>query len=123
MDTRGRRGEREQTGPRSPHSPSSNGNQKSEAAGGGDQTLEPADGGGERGNVPGYTPTPEDLRLREVYGDWVHVNPGTYLENGIGDNETWQMWWCDLAVMPSWRYDSPSGKVGRRFVVALVGGL
>ena len=35
----------------------------------------------------------------------------------------WQGWWRDLAVMPSWRHDAPSGKVGQRFVVALVGDL
>ena len=34
--------------------------------GGSDQTLEPADGEGERGDMQGYTPTPEDLGLREV---------------------------------------------------------
>ena len=35
----------------------------------------------------------------------------------------WQLWWQDLAFIPSQRYDAPSGKVGRRFVVALVGEL
>ena len=29
------------------------------------------------------------------------------------------MWWRDLAVMPSRRYDAPSGKVGLRFVGTL----
>ena len=42
-----------------------------------------ADGEGESGNVFGYFPKPEDLRLPEVYGDWVHGNPGTHLDDGI----------------------------------------
>ena len=46
----------------------------------------------EQGDDQGYTPTPEDLRLPEVYGDWVHANPGTQLDGGIGgigDNAAW----------------------------------
>ena len=78
------------------------------------------DGGGENGDVPWYTPTPEDLRLREVYGDWVHGNPGTHLDGGISEDGRWQKWGRDLAVMPPRRYDAPSGKVGRRFVNVLV---
>ena len=31
-------------------------------------------------------PTPEDLRLREVYGDWVHGNPGTHLDGGVSED-------------------------------------
>ena len=66
--------------------------------------------------MPGYVPTPEDLRLWEVYGDWVHGNSGTHLDVGVANDSAWQTWWHDLAVMPSRRYDAPSGKVGRRFV-------
>ena len=69
--------------------------------------------------MPGYQPTPEDLRLREVYGDWVHANPGTHLDGGVRNDSSWQAWWRDLAVMPSRCYDAPSGKVGRRFVETL----
>ena len=76
------------------------------------------DGEGGSGDVPGYVPTPEDLRLQEVYRDWVHGNPGTHLDGG-----TWQGWWRDLAVMPSRRYEAPIGKVGRRYVNAFVGEL
>ena len=70
--------------------------------------------------MPGYTPNPEDLRLQEVYGDWDHANPGTQLHGGIGENETCQGWWRDLAVMPSQHYNVPSDKFGRPFVVDLV---
>ena len=66
--------------------------------------------------MPGYVPTPEELRLREVYGDWFHGNSGMHLDGGVADNSEWQAWWRDLVVMPSRRYDAPSGKVGRRFV-------
>ena len=90
---------------------------------GGDHTPEPADGDRERGDFPGNTPIPEDLRLQEVYGDWVHANPDTHLDGGIRYSEMWQGWWYDLVVMPSWHYDAPSGKVGQRFVEALVGEL
>ena len=77
------------------------------------------DGGGENGDVPWYAPTLEDLRLQDVYGDWVHGNTGTHLDGGIPDDGLWQRWWRDLAVMPPLRYDAPSGKVGRRFVNVL----
>ena len=85
--------------------------------------MSPVEGGGGEGGGPGYTPTSEDLRLREVYGDWVHANTGTHLDGGIGNDEVWQAWWRDLAVMPSRRYDAPSEKVGRRFVRTLGGEL
>ena len=71
----------------------------------------------------GYTPTTEELRLQEIYREWVHANPGTHLDCCIGDDAAWQAWWCDLTVMPSGRYDAPSGKVGRRFVKTLGGEL
>ena len=74
------------------------------------------EGEGARVDLHGYVLTPEDLRLREVYGDWVHGNPGTHLDSGIADNSAWQAWWRDLAVMPSRRYDTSIEKVGRRFV-------
>ena len=74
---------------------------------------------GMAGDVLGYQPTPEDQRLREVYGDWVHANSGTHLDGGVRNDSTWQAWWRDLAVMPSRRYDAPSGKVGQSFVGTL----
>ena len=76
----------------------------------------PSEGEGTAGDDLGYTPTPEDLRLREFYGDWVHANPGTHLDGGICNNSAWQAWWHDLAVIPLRHYDAPSGKVGQRFV-------
>ena len=57
-----------------------------------DVTEESAEGEGARGDVPGYVPTPEDLRLQEVYGDWVHGNPGTHLDGGVQEDELWQGW-------------------------------
>ena len=69
--------------------------------------------------MPGYVPTPEDLRLREVYSDWFHGNPGTHLNDEIAENGKWQGWWRDLMVTPARRYEAPSGKVGRRFVKIL----
>ena len=46
----------------------------------------PANVEGEKSNEPGYTPAPEDLCLQEVYRDWVHANPVTHLDGGIGDD-------------------------------------
>ena len=80
-------------------------------------TLE--EGEGAAGDVPSYKPTPDELRLREVYGEWVHANSGTHLDGGVCDNSAWQAWWLDLAVMSLRRYDAPSGRVGRRFVGTL----
>ena len=85
----------------------------------GRHTTTPSEVEGTTGDEPGYTPTPEDLRLREVYKDWVHSNPGNHLDGGICDDSAWQSWWSDLAVMPSRRYDAPSRIVGRRFVRTL----
>ena len=70
--------------------------------------------------MPGYVPTPEELRLREVYGDWVHGNPGMHLDGVFAEDGLWQGWWRDLAFMPPRQYEAPIGKVGRRFVNALV---
>ena len=79
----------------------------------------PKEGEGGSGDMPGYVLTPEDLCLREVYRDWVHGNPGTHLNGGVANDSAWQVWWHDLAVIPSRRYDAPSGKVGRQFVKML----
>ena len=79
----------------------------------------PEEGEGTAGDEPGYNPTPEDLRLREVYRDWFHANLGTHLDGGIRDDSAWKAWWRDLAVMPSRRYDTLSERVGRRFVRTL----
>ena len=82
----------------------------------GRHTTTPSEGEGTAGDEPGYTPTPEYLRLWEVYRDWVHANPVTHLDGGICNDSVWQAWWHELAVMPSRRYNTPSGRVGRRFV-------
>ena len=50
----------------------------------------------------------------------MHSNTDDHLHEGIADDEAWQGCWRELVVMPYRPYDTPSGKVGRRFVVALV---
>ena len=68
--------------------------------------------------------TPEDLRLREVYGEWVHGNPGTHLDGGFADDSAWQAWWRDLAapLLPRVSLASddacPSGSGARRWCTA-----
>ena len=96
------------------------GTSKKERRGDDDVTRNTADGEGESGDAPGYVPTPEDLRLREVYRDWVHGSLGTYLDGGIAEDGMWQGWWCDLALMSSRRYEATCWKVGWRYVNALV---
>ena len=54
-----------------------------------DVTGDTAEGEGESGDVPGYVLTSEDLRLREVYRDWVHRIPGTHLDGGVKDKSAW----------------------------------
>ena len=66
--------------------------------------------------MPGYFPTGEDRRIKEVHGDWVHYNDGSCLSGGIQDNNAWQTSWKTMAVMPAKRYDAPSGRVWRHFV-------
>ena len=66
-------------------------------------TKDTADGERDNGDAPGYVLTLEELRLREVYGDWVHGNPGTHLDGGITDDGMWQGWCRDLGVIPSQR--------------------
>ena len=55
----------------------------------GNQTLDPAYREGDRGDVPDYAPTPEDIRPQEVYRGWVHANPGTHLNGEFGDDKMW----------------------------------
>ena len=59
---------------------------KAPGKGDADSTGVPEEGEGGSSDVPGYVPTPEDLRLREVYGDWVHENLGTHLEGGVAND-------------------------------------
>ena len=56
---------------------------KEKSAGNTETETPPEEGEGTAGDMPGYNPTPEDLCLREVYGDWVHDNPGTHLGGGV----------------------------------------
>ena len=85
----------------------------------GNTETTPVEGTGTAGDELGYTPTPENLCCWEVYGDWVHANPGTHLDEGIRDDSMWQALWLDLAVMPSRHYNALSGRVQCRFVGTL----
>ena len=72
-----------------PHLPPRPGTSKKERKFVEDTTQEKSDEEGERGDEPRYKPTPEDLRLQEVYRVWVHGNLGTHLDGGIKDDEKW----------------------------------
>lgn len=68
------------------------------------------------GDLPGATISEADLKLLEVYGDYIHQNDGSQLDGGIEDDLVWQARWRQLIALPSQRYDAPSGAVGRRFI-------
>jgi hypothetical protein len=68
------------------------------------------------GDLPGYVPTKADLKLKEVYGDYLHQNDGTHLDGGIQDDAEWQERWRKLVPLPAQRYQAPGGAVGRRFL-------
>ena len=70
--------------PRKPAQPDTE--EKDQRKGDADAAVATSEGEGESGDVTGYIPTPEDLRLREVYWDWVHRNPGTNLDGGITED-------------------------------------
>ena len=66
-----------------------------------------------------YTKTEADRRLRKIYGDHPHQNPGTHLDGGVANDKQWQSHWKRVAQLPTTHYTVPSGKVGRRFVKIL----
>ena len=65
------------------------GKEEDKSAVGRETETPPEDGKGSKGDMPRYQPTPEDLRLQEVYGDWVHANPSTHLDGGVRDDSVW----------------------------------
>ena len=72
--------------------------------------------GGSNMDILVYIPTPEDLHFRGTYEYWVHTNKGGHLSWGITDDAIWQAQWCYLAVITARPYNTPEGKVGRRFM-------
>ena len=48
-------------------------------------TLAPDEGA----DLPGYELTAADRRLDSVYGDHIHSNDGTHLNDGIADDKKW----------------------------------
>ena len=57
-----------------------------------------------------------DYMLYGVYQDWVHQFTGEHLDVGIAEDSKWQVRWEKLVCMPTQQYDTPFGKVGKRFV-------
>ena len=60
-----------------------------------------------------------DYMIYGICQDWVHQNPGDHLDGGIAEESNWKLRWEKLVCMTTQRYDAPSGKVGKRFVVIL----
>ena len=70
-------------------------------------------------DLQGHQLTQCDLKLRSVYGDYVHRNDGTHLPGGIADDALWQTRWRQISNLTPRFYDAPKGKAGRRFVILL----
>ena len=70
-------------------------------------------------DLPGYEVTATDLKLKSLYGEYVHANAGTHLTGGITDDKFWQDKWNSLCALPPHLYDVPKHKVGRHFVAIL----
>ena len=73
----------------------------------------------ENADLPGFHPERAHLLLQEVYGDFPHHNDGSHLDGGISDKAAWQRRWRRLAAQSASWYATPSGAVGRRFMVIL----
>ena len=73
-----------------------------------------------KSNLPGDRLTAADDILFEIYQDWVHQNPGTYLDGGIEEDGEWKKRWEKILFLPTQRYDVQYGWIGKRFVETLV---
>ena len=65
-------------------------------------------------DLPGYSLTETDRKLKGVYGDYPHQNPGTQLRGGIADDALWQSYWRQLVEYPPSFYDTPPKALGKR---------
>ena len=65
------------------------------------------------------TVLPKDLKLQEVYGNYVHQNPGTHLTRGIVEDAVWQDRWTLLVALPTFKYNCPGGAIGKDFVTLM----
>ena len=70
-------------------------------------------------NLPHVRIKGEDVILFGVYQDWVPQNPGNHMDGGITEDGKWQAKWKKLVYFPTQRYDTPFGKIGRKFVSTL----
>ena len=73
----------------------------------------------EGANLPGYTLTGCDHKLRTVYGYHIHRNDGTHLTGDIADDALWKTRCSIISNLTPRFYDAPKGKAGRRFVTIL----
>ena len=72
------------------------------------------------GDLPRYKPMPEDIILKDVYGQWVHTNDGRNLSGRIADDAKCNMWWCKIPLILARKYNSPGGKMGGIFMRTLI---
>ena len=57
--------------------------------------------------------------MQGVYGDFLHRNNGTYLDEGVLEDAIWQRRWRRMAAKSASWYVKPYGAVGDRFIEIL----
>ena len=75
----------------------------------------------EKPDLEGFTPSAADLKLKTVFGDYLHDNDGHHLTGGIPNNSMWLDLWRKVAELPSQHYSLPKGKLGRDFLEEFTG--
>ena len=73
----------------------------------------------EEADLEGVILSEADRHLIQVYGDHVHQNYSCHMDEGISENDFWQVRWHILVSQPGSRYRAPQGAVGRRFMKCL----
>jgi hypothetical protein len=58
------------------------------------------------GDLTGAAILEADIKLRNVYGDYIHQNDGTH-------DTVWQEPWAKLIILRAQYYQAPRGPVGR----------
>ena len=70
-------------------------------------------------DLPNEYPYPVDFDLQKVYGDYIHLNNGSHLNDGVLDDFKWQQRWKVILALPTRRFNAPKGRVGKRYISIL----
>ena len=69
--------------------------------------------------LPRNTVPPTDLKIHEVYREYVHQKTGTHHTGGITDDAVWKDRWRRLVNLTKLRYDYRRGAVSKDFVTIM----